>query len=118
MSSVWDCDICVGDVLDLTLSYLSCSSFLFRSLSRLLLFCFCSVFLYFSHSFSSLLLLLFPFHFHVPPQRVRPIIIELERQRQNMVVVCHLAVLRCIYAYFMGVELAHIPFQVLRGWYT
>lgn len=43
-------------------------------------------------------------------ERVRPIIIELERQRQNMFLVCHLAVLRCIYAYFMGVDLVDIPF--------
>lgn len=26
-------------------------------------------------------------------------------------VVCHLAVLRCIYAYFMGVPLVEIPFK-------
>ena len=43
-------------------------------------------------------------------ERVRPIIIELERQRQNMFLVCHLAVIRCIYAYFMGVDLPDIPF--------
>ena len=38
-------------------------------------------------------------------ERVRPVIIELERQRRSIVIVCHLAVLRCIYAYFMGVPL-------------
>lgn len=30
-------------------------------------------------------------------ERVRPVIIELERQRRSVVLVCHLAVLRCIY---------------------
>ena len=42
-------------------------------------------------------------------ERVRPIIIELERQRHSIVIVAHLAVLRCIYAYFMGEELNNIP---------
>eukprot|EP01038_Epipyxis_sp_PR26KG_P008460 gene8460-11440_t len=44
-------------------------------------------------------------------ERVRPLIIELERQRRSILVVCHLAVLRCIYAYFMGVPLQDIPFK-------
>lgn len=43
-------------------------------------------------------------------ERVRPIIIELERQRRSVVVVCHLAVLRCIYAYFMGTKPEEIPY--------
>lgn len=34
---------------------------------------------------------------------------ELERQRRSIVVICHVAVLRCIYAYFMGVPLNEIP---------
>lgn len=42
-------------------------------------------------------------------ERVRPVIIELERQRRSIVVICHVAVLRCIYAYFMGVPLNEIP---------
>lgn len=37
------------------------------------------------------------------------IVSELERQRRSIMVVCHLAVLRCIYAYFMGVPLPEIP---------
>lgn len=44
-------------------------------------------------------------------ERVRPIIIELERQRRSIVVICHIAVLRCIYAYFMGVPLEELPHQ-------
>jgi broad specificity phosphatase PhoE len=43
-------------------------------------------------------------------ERVRPVIIELERQRRSVVVVCHLAVLRCIYAYFMGTPMNELPF--------
>ena len=43
-------------------------------------------------------------------ERLNPIIIELERQQKDISVVCHIAVLRCIYAYFMGIELKNIPF--------
>jgi len=44
-------------------------------------------------------------------ERVRPIIIELERQRKSVVVVCHMAVLRCITSYFLGSKLEDIPFR-------
>jgi len=47
-------------------------------------------------------------------ERVRPVIIELERQRRSVLVVCHIAVLRCIYAYLMGTRLEdtpHLPFK-------
>lgn len=43
-------------------------------------------------------------------ERVRPVIIELERQRRSVAVVCHTAVLRCIYAYFMGTPVSEMPF--------
>lgn len=43
-------------------------------------------------------------------ERVRPIIVELERQRRSVVVICHLAILRCIYAYFMGTLPEEIPY--------
>ena len=42
--------------------------------------------------------------------RVKPVIIELERQRRTVVVCAHIAVLRCIYAYFMGSRLEEVPF--------
>jgi len=42
-------------------------------------------------------------------ERVKPIIIELERQRRSVVLVCHRAVLRCIYAYFMGTKMSDVP---------
>jgi broad specificity phosphatase PhoE/predicted kinase len=47
-------------------------------------------------------------------ERVRPIIVELERQRKSVVLVCHPAVLRTIYAYFMGCPLADLPFIPLK----
>ena len=43
-------------------------------------------------------------------ERLRPVILELERQRRNVVIACHIAVLRCIYAYFMDVELRDVPY--------
>ncbi|CAM9747126.1 unnamed protein product [Ascophyllum nodosum] len=47
-------------------------------------------------------------------QRVQPIIVELERQAslcpRSLVVVCHLAVQRCLFAYFMGVEVSKVPY--------
>lgn len=45
--------------------------------------------------------------------RIRPIIIELERQRRPVMVTCHLAVMRCIYAYFMGIPTTEIPYLSL-----
>jgi broad specificity phosphatase PhoE len=42
-------------------------------------------------------------------ERIRPVIIELERQRRSVLVVCHQAVVRCIHAYFMGTPLEEIP---------
>mmetsp|Transcript_104842 Transcript_104842/g.302481 ORF Transcript_104842/g.302481 Transcript_104842/m.302481 type:complete len:790 (+) Transcript_104842:726-3095(+) len=43
-------------------------------------------------------------------QRVKPIIIELERQRKSILVVSHLAVQRCLYAYFVGAEMEQVPY--------
>ena len=43
-------------------------------------------------------------------QRVKPVIVELERQRKSVLVVSHLAVQRCLCAYFSGIELEEIPF--------
>ena len=42
-------------------------------------------------------------------ERVKPVVIELERQRRSVLVVGHVAVLRCIYAYFLGVPLKEMP---------
>lgn len=42
-------------------------------------------------------------------ERIRPIIIELERQRKTVILVCHLAVLRCVYSYFHGDDITDIP---------
>lgn len=40
--------------------------------------------------------------------RVRPVIIELERQRRSIVIVCHLAVLRCGAVFVLFVELLFV----------
>eukprot|EP00614_Pseudopedinella_elastica_P000341 CAMPEP_0172605826 /NCGR_PEP_ID=MMETSP1068-20121228/26025_1 /TAXON_ID=35684 /ORGANISM="Pseudopedinella elastica, Strain CCMP716" /LENGTH=576 /DNA_ID=CAMNT_0013408337 /DNA_START=68 /DNA_END=1798 /DNA_ORIENTATION=+ len=44
-------------------------------------------------------------------QRVKPVIVELERQRRSVLVVSHLAVQRCICAYFSGLPIQEIPFM-------
>jgi len=41
--------------------------------------------------------------------RLRPIIIELERQRRSVLVISHLAVQRCIYGYFTGCPMEELP---------
>ncbi|CAM9186483.1 unnamed protein product, partial [Heterosigma akashiwo] len=38
-------------------------------------------------------------------QRVRPLIVELERQTRSLVIVSNLSVVRCLYAYYVGVPL-------------
>lgn len=43
-------------------------------------------------------------------QRLDPVIIELERQRQPILVIAHQAILRAIYAYFMDTPPRQIPF--------
>ncbi len=42
-------------------------------------------------------------------ERIRPVIVEIERQRRSVLIVCHVAVLRCIYAYLMGTKLDEMP---------
>jgi broad specificity phosphatase PhoE/predicted kinase len=42
-------------------------------------------------------------------ERIRPVIVEIERQRRSVLTVCHIAVLRCIYAYLVGSKLEDIP---------
>lgn len=41
--------------------------------------------------------------------RLEPIIMELERQ-ENVLIVCHQAVLRCIYAYYLDIEAEELPY--------
>lgn len=43
-------------------------------------------------------------------QRLEPVLFELERQKNPILVVTHQAVLRCIFAYFLDIELEEIPF--------
>jgi len=42
-------------------------------------------------------------------QRLEPVIIEIERERECVCVVAHQAILRCLYGYFFRVPLADIP---------
>lgn len=51
-------------------------------------------------------------------ERIRPVIIELERQRRSVVIVCHLAVLRCIHGYFMGTKAEQIPYKQFKRHYV
>jgi broad specificity phosphatase PhoE/predicted kinase len=47
-------------------------------------------------------------------ERIRPVIIELERQRRSVLVVCHRAVVRCIHAYFMDTSLEETPIMPFK----
>jgi len=42
--------------------------------------------------------------------RLRPVIIELERHKSSMLIISHLAVQRCIFAYFTGCSMEHLPY--------
>ncbi|CAB1351339.1 unnamed protein product, partial [Coregonus sp. 'balchen'] len=42
-------------------------------------------------------------------QRLEPVIMELERQ-ENVLVVCHQAVMRCLLAYFLDKSAAELPY--------
>lgn len=41
--------------------------------------------------------------------RLEPVILELERQ-EDILVVCHQAVLRCLYAYFQNLTQEELPY--------
>jgi broad specificity phosphatase PhoE len=43
-------------------------------------------------------------------QRVEPIIFEIERSQEPVIVVAHQAVVRCLYAYFSKNEIKDVPF--------
>lgn len=43
-------------------------------------------------------------------QRLEPVLFELERQKNPVLLVTHQAVLRCIFAYFLDIDLEEIPF--------
>lgn len=42
--------------------------------------------------------------------RLEPVIFELERQREPILIVAHQAVLRCLYAYFLDLPMEEIPY--------
>eukprot|EP01119_Soliformovum_irregulare_P018755 TRINITY_DN5808_c0_g1_i1.p1 TRINITY_DN5808_c0_g1~~TRINITY_DN5808_c0_g1_i1.p1 ORF type:complete len:342 (-),score=93.52 TRINITY_DN5808_c0_g1_i1:71-1096(-) len=43
-------------------------------------------------------------------QRLEPVLFELERQRTPILIVAHQAILRCLYAYFLDIDLTEIPY--------
>jgi broad specificity phosphatase PhoE len=43
-------------------------------------------------------------------QQQQPVILELERQTEPLLIVAHQAVLRCLYAYFLDLPADEIPF--------
>lgn len=42
--------------------------------------------------------------------RLEPLIFEVERQKEPLLIVSHLAVLRCLYAYFLDLPMEEVPF--------
>lgn len=43
-------------------------------------------------------------------KRLEPVIFEIERERRNLLIIGHRAVLRCLYAYFVDIEESETPF--------
>lgn len=49
-------------------------------------------------------------------QRLEPVVIEIERERECMVVVAHQAILRALYGYFMKIPLKVRVFACQLAW--
>mmetsp|Transcript_49113 Transcript_49113/g.116940 ORF Transcript_49113/g.116940 Transcript_49113/m.116940 type:complete len:553 (-) Transcript_49113:55-1713(-) len=47
-------------------------------------------------------------------KRLEPVIVELERHHSSILVISHLAVQRCIYAYFTGTKIDDIPYLDMK----
>jgi len=47
--------------------------------------------------------------------RLDPVIFELERQKEPLLIVGHLAVLRCLYAYFLDLPIEELPFLTINS---
>lgn len=47
--------------------------------------------------------------------RLEPVIFELERQKEPLLIVGHLAVLRCLYAYFLDLPIEELPFLTINS---
>lgn len=45
--------------------------------------------------------------------RLEPLIFEVERQKEPLLIVSHLAVLRCLYAYFLDLPMEEVPFLTI-----
>lgn len=53
---------------------------------------------------------------HVPPVRLDPVLIELEREKEDLLIIGHASVIRCMLAYLIGLPVSEIPaIEVARG---
>jgi 6-phosphofructo-2-kinase/fructose-2,6-biphosphatase 4 len=51
-----------------------------------------------------------------PPVRLEPTLIELEREKEDLLIIGHSSVIRCILAYLIGLPATEIPaIEVARG---
>ena len=51
-----------------------------------------------------------------PPVRLEPILVELEREKEDLLIIGHASVIRCILAYLIGLPVSEIPaIEVARG---
>ena len=54
-----------------------------------------------------------PFHL---PVRLEPILIELEREKEDLLIIGHASVIRCLLAYLIGLPATEIPaIEIARG---
>jgi 6-phosphofructo-2-kinase / fructose-2,6-biphosphatase 4 len=50
------------------------------------------------------------------PVRLDPILVELEREKEDLLIIGHASVIRCVLAYLIGLPVAEIPaIEVARG---
>ena len=46
--------------------------------------------------------------------RLEPVLFEIERQRSPILLIAHQAVLRCLFSYFLDVDLEEIPHIAIK----
>jgi 6-phosphofructo-2-kinase/fructose-2,6-biphosphatase 4 len=53
---------------------------------------------------------------HVPKVRLEPTLVELEREQEDLLIIGHASVIRCLLAYLIGLPPSEIPaIEVARG---
>jgi 6-phosphofructo-2-kinase/fructose-2,6-biphosphatase 4 len=53
---------------------------------------------------------------HIPVVRLEPILIELEREQEDLFIIGHASVIRCLLAYLIGLPASEIPaIEIARG---